>query len=299
MKFFTLLFVLITFLSCNNSKTQFNIDADYISKFEDNLSKRAENRINYLQLTGLFKLDSFDNTFGKDSINDFVLDIVELPSRIGAISILKNGIIFSTTEDVMIKTKEDSIVTTMNLTLNEYGSSIKLFYEQLNWQVITRSGQYYLRVWDTKNPAVVAFQGFERFKLDPEFIYKGQFTYYDKVKTEEVHSQLGVNATTNFIGEVSFEYKGISYNLDVGNSGFTMVSDKTTGDETYGGGRYIYLDLPETDGLVTLDFNYLYNPPCTFSDFTTCLYPPRQNNLTFKILAGERIDFIDSDLKNK
>ena len=78
-----------------------------------------------------------------------------------------------------------------------------------------------------------------------------------------------------------------------------MVSDKTTGDETYGGGRYIYLDLPETDGLVTLDFNYLYNPPCAFSDFTTCLYPPRQNNLTFIILAGERIDFIDSDLKNK
>jgi uncharacterized protein (DUF1684 family) len=51
--------------------------------------------------------------------------------------------------------------------------------------------------------------------------------------------------------------------------------------------------------LVTLDFNYLYNPPCAFSDFTTCLYPPRQNNLTFIILAGERIDFIDSDLKNK
>jgi len=288
MKFFTLLFVLITFLSCNNSKTQFNIDAEYISKFEDNLSERAENRINYLQLTGLFKLDSLDNTFGKDSINDFVLDIVDLPSGIGAISILKNGIIFSTTEDVIIKTKEDSIVTTMNLTLNEYGSSIKLFYEQLNWQVITRLGKYYLRVWDTKNPSVESFNGFERFKLNPEFIYEGQFTYYVKAKTEEVHSQLGVNVTTNFIGKVSFEYKGISYNLDVGNSGFTMVSDKTTGDETYGGGRYIYLDLPETSGLVTLDFNYLYNPPCAFSEFTTCLYPPRQNNLPFKILAGEK-----------
>jgi len=288
MKYFTLLFVLITFLSCNNSKTQFNIDAEYISKFEDNISERAENRINYLQLIGLFKLDSLDNTFGKDSINDFVLDIVELPSRIGAISILKNGIIFSTTEDVIIKTKEDSIVTTMNLTLNEYGSSIKLFYEQLNWQVITRSGQYYLRVWDTKNPSVESFNGFERFKLNPEFIYEGQFTYYVKAKTEEVHSQLGVNATTNFIGKVSFEYKGISYNLDVGNSGFTMISDKSAGDETYGGGRYIYLDLPETSGLVTLDFNYLYNPPCAFSEFTTCLYPPRQNNLPFKILAGEK-----------
>ena len=286
-------------MSCNNSKTQFNIDAEYILKFEDNLSERAENRINYLQLTGLFKLDSLDNTFGKDNINSFVLAITNLPSEIGSISVFEDSLVFTASENIIIKNSNDSIITNNHLKLNEYGSYIKLFYKQLNWQVITRSGQYYLRVWDTKNPAVEAFQGFERFKLDPEFIYEGQFTYYDKVKTEEVHSQLGVNATTNFIGEVSFEYKGISYNLDVGNSGFTMVSDKTTGDETYGGGRYIYLDLPETDGLVTLDFNYLYNPPCAFSDFTTCLYPPRQNNLTFIILAGERIDFIDSDLKNK
>ena len=73
-----------------------------------------------------------------------------------------------------------------------------------------------------------------------------------------------------------------------------MVSDETTGDDTYSGGRYIYLKLPETDGTVTLDFNYLYNPPCSFSKFTTCLYPPRQNHLPFKVLAGEKIQANDS-----
>jgi len=191
-------------MSCNNSKTQFNIDAEYILKFEDNLSERAENRINYLQLTGLFKLDSLDNTFGKDNINSFVLAITNLPSEIGSISVFEDSLVFTALENIIIKNSNDSIITNNHLKLNEYGSSIKLFYKQLNWQVITRSGQYYLRVWDTKNPTVEAFQGFERFKLDPEFIYEGQFTYYDKVKTEEVHSQLGVNATTNFIGEVSF-----------------------------------------------------------------------------------------------
>ena len=77
-----------------------------------------------------------------------------------------------------------------------------------------------------------------------------------------------------------------------------MVSDETSGNETYGGGRYIYLDLPETDGSITLDLNYLYNPPCAFSEFTTCLYPPRQNNLPFKILAGEKLNYNNSKLKN-
>ena len=37
-----------------------------------------------------------------------------------------------------------------------------------------------------------------------------------------------------------------------------MVSDATTGDSTYGGGRYVYLDLPESNGTITIDFNRLY-----------------------------------------
>ncbi|RLD30044.1 MAG: hypothetical protein DRI75_01435 [Bacteroidetes bacterium] len=290
MKTYLLLFLLVLIVSCESKKTQFNIDDTYIAKFEENKIKRAQNRINYLQLTGLFKLDSLENTFGKDTLNDFVLEIEALPSQVGTISVLKESLVFNAFNDIIIKTKQDSIVTTLPLQLNKYGSSIKLYHNPLNWQVITRSKQRYLRVWDTKNPAIDAFKGFELYKLNPNFIFEGQFTYYDKAKTESVNSQLGVKTSTNFIGKVTFTFLDQSYSLDVGENGFTMISDETTGDETYGGGRYIYLDLPETDGNVRLDFNYLYNPPCAFSKFTTCLYPPRQNNLPFKILAGERIE---------
>lgn len=288
MKTKLLLFLLILIVSCESKKTQFNIDDAYITKLEESKVKRAQNRINYLQLTGLFKLDSLENTFGKDTLNDFVLNITTLPKTIGTISVLKEGIEFNASKNVIIKTNKDSIVKTVPLQLNEYGSSIKLYHDQLNWQVITRSKQLYLRVWDTKNPAIDAFKGFELYKLNPNFIFEGQFNYYDKVKTESVNSQLGVKTSTDFIGKVTFTFQDQPYGLDVGENGFTMVSDETTGDETYGGGRYIYLDIPETDGAVRLDFNYLYNPPCSFSKFTTCLYPPRQNNLPFKILAGEK-----------
>jgi hypothetical protein len=288
MKTYLLLFLLVLIVSCESKKTQFNIDDTYITKFEENKVKGAQNRINYLQLTGLFKLDSIENSFGKDTLNDFVLNINGLPKTIGTVSILKESIVFSASQNVIIKTEKDSIVNTLPLQLNEYGSSIKLYHNQLNWQVITRSKQLYLRVWDTKNPAIDTFKGFELYKLNPNFIFEGQFNYYDKVKTESVNSQLGVNANTDFIGKVTFTFKDKSYVLDVGKNGFTMVSDETTGDKTYGGGRYIYLDLPESNGVVRLDFNYLYNPPCSFSKYTTCLFPPRQNNLPFKILAGEK-----------
>ena len=280
---------LIALLSCNSNKTQFKIDNKYQTEFEENLLERAENRINYLQLTGLFKLNAEANTFGKDSINDFVLNIEGLASTIGTISVFKDSLVFITTENIVVKNNQDSIISNYRLELNQYGSSIKLYHKQLNWQVITRSGQHYLRVWDTKNPAIEAFKGFEQFNLNPELIFEGQFTYYKESKSEIVKSEVDGKRSTNFIGKVTFNYNGKTHDLDVGEGGFTMVSDETTGNETYGGGRYIYLDLPETDDLVTLDFNYLYNPPCAYSEFTTCLYPPRQNVLPFKILAGEEI----------
>ena len=98
-------------------------------------------------------------------------------------------------------------------------------------------------------------------------------------------------------GYIDFGEVGLSLGSSIGPivasasaDGFTMVSDDTSGDLTYGGGRYIYLDLPESDGPVTIDFNKLYNPPCAFSEFTTCLYPPRQNVLPFKVEAGEKLE---------
>lgn len=290
MKFYILLLSLVTLIACNTKQAKFNIDDAYKAQFEENLLARAENRINYLQLTGLFKLDS-TSTFGKDTINNFVLDIKDLPPTIGTILLQDTVKIFSSHKGVLVKNSSDSTVTNVNLKFDEYGSSQKLFYKRLNWQIITRSKQYYLRVWDTKNPAIKNFKGFELFELNPEFIFDAQFVYYKKLKTEIVKAEVDGQRSTSFIGKVTFKYNDETYDLEVGESGFTMVSDKTTGEETYGGGRYIYLHLPKTDGSVTLDFNKLYNPPCAFSEFTTCLYPPRQNNLPFKVLAGEKIYF--------
>ena len=275
--------------SCKNENNKDIINDNYKVEFDIYKEEGNKNRINYLQLTGLFKLDSLDNSFGKDSLNDFTLAIGLLPKTIGTISVLKDDLKFVASKDIIIKTKEDSVVNSMSLTLDKYGSSIKLYHNQLNWQVITRAGHKYLRVWDIKNPAIEAFNGFVLFNLNPDYILEGEFTYYEKAKTEAVKSKLGVNTDTNFIGNVTFKFNGETHSLDVGQNGFTMVSDDTTGGTTYGGGRYIYLDIPETNGEVSIDFNRLYNPPCAFSEFTTCLYPPRQNVLDFEILAGEKI----------
>ena len=69
------------------------------------------------------------------------------------------------------------------------------------------------------------------------------------------------------------------------------VRDATSGEETYGAGRYLDLE-PERhrtdDGTWILDFNEAYNPTCAYSDRYECPLPPTENWLDVPIEAGEK-----------
>ena len=70
---------------------------------------------------------------------------------------------------------------------------------------------------------------------------------------------------------------------------YAQLIDDTAGKTTYGSGRFLYVEKKPADGATfKLDLNRVYNPPCAFSDYTTCPLPPRQNVLKVKIEAGEK-----------
>ncbi|ELY97377.1 DUF1684 domain-containing protein [Natrialba asiatica] len=67
--------------------------------------------------------------------------------------------------------------------------------------------------------------------------------------------------------------------------------DVTSGDETYGAGRYLDLEGDghrTDDGNWILDFNEAYNPTCAYSDRYECPLPPTENWLEISIEAGEQ-----------
>ena len=75
------------------------------------------------------------------------------------------------------------------------------------------------------------------------------------------------------------------YGLDY----FNPFKDLTSGDETYGVGRYI--DIKKSmfnSSTVQLDFNKAYNPWCAYADGYNCPIPPMENDLAISIKAGER-----------
>jgi uncharacterized protein len=74
----------------------------------------------------------------------------------------------------------------------------------------------------------------------------------------------------------------------VGTSVFVPFRDVTSGRESYGPGRYLMLELNETDEY-DLDFNRAFNPYCAYTDDFECAFPPAENDLPVAIRAGEKV----------
>ena len=70
---------------------------------------------------------------------------------------------------------------------------------------------------------------------------------------------------------------------------FIPFTDLTSGDDSYGSGRYLdfIIDSIKNNSLV-LDFNKAYNPYCAYATGFRCPIPPKENHLPVKILAGEK-----------
>lgn len=68
---------------------------------------------------------------------------------------------------------------------------------------------------------------------------------------------------------------------------FTAFADATSGESTYGGGRYLDLKFKNAKQ-ITIDFNLAYNPYCAYNPTFSCPLPPKENILPLPILAGEK-----------
>lgn len=68
---------------------------------------------------------------------------------------------------------------------------------------------------------------------------------------------------------------------------FIPFTDLTSGNQSYGGGRYIETTIPKSKKIV-LDFNYAFNPYCHYTTGYNCPIPPVENFLNIEILAGEK-----------
>ncbi|SIT70738.1 DUF1684 domain-containing protein [Microbacterium sp. RU33B] len=160
------------------------------------------------------------------------------------------------------------------------------------------------RIWRQDSPAQQAFEEIEYYDHDPSWIVEGRFELVDEervVPFEHIKDD-GASRALPVSGDLVFEHEGIEYRFSAfdtvygGTAKLQLVfGDRTNGVESYGAGRFLFLDHPATAGLeagdsipITIDFNRATVPPCGFSNQMNCPLPPLQNRLPFPLRAGEK-----------
>lgn len=152
-----------------------------------------------------------------------------------------------------------------------------------------------------------AFRGLPYFDPDPRYRIR---CHLEAARPGNDWLDIDTNGEDGVIhyrrsGLLRFELRGVQCELTVfamsgyGGGLFLPFRDATSGRETYGGGRYLFDTVKNTDGLslemtpgsieVTIDFNYAYNPSCAYDDRWACPLAPRENWLSVPIRAGEKV----------
>lgn len=138
----------------------------------------------------------------------------------------------------------------------------------------------------------VAFRGLSYFPVDSTYRFLLPLIPADTVEIVDIAQQTGGTKPYLRQGTVALPFETDTCTLAVflpmsgPKRSWIPFTDQTSGEETYGGGRY--LDVNIENGIVEVDFNYAYNPFCAYNPEFVCGLPPAENHLPVAIEAGEK-----------
>ncbi len=137
------------------------------------------------------------------------------------------------------------------------------------------------------------FTGLNYFNENPDLALVVELETFSQ--QDEVMMQTSTGTVQPYLrwGKFTFEVEGEPAELTVyaapGAGGFFLpFADATSGEETYGSGRYLEIEPVGNNGKFLVDFNMAYNPYCAYNASWTCPIPPAENRLSVPIRAGEK-----------
>lgn len=141
------------------------------------------------------------------------------------------------------------------------------------------------------------FEGHAFFPIDLSYIVEASFNFIEREDTVEMATSAGNFKYYRPYALLHFELNGVACQLtayqslrlretvEYKNYIFVPFRDETSGNESYGGGRYLDLIIPEGNTII-LNFNLAYNPYCAYTTGYNCTIPPQENTLPVAVRAG-------------
>ncbi|MEO8102346.1 MAG: DUF1684 domain-containing protein [Betaproteobacteria bacterium] len=269
---------------------------DSVQQWRDRVEQSLRRDNGWLTLAGRFQMKPGANTFGTGKDNDIVFPR-ELkgtgPQRLGTLIVDRAG------KKVTLKLADGVSMMSDGKPFSgerAMGSGT----EKRDWvsmgriamHIIERDGRYILRLADNESLVRKNFPGRIWYAVDEKFRVSAKFVAYPPGKTIPIVNVIDEVSAEPCPGYVEFKLNGVTHKMDVVGDDdglFFVMRDGTAGDTTYRPSRFLYVESkPKPNETFMLDFNRAYNPPCAFSEYTTCPLPPEQNILKARIEAGEK-----------
>lgn len=141
------------------------------------------------------------------------------------------------------------------------------------------------------------FTGLPFYLIDTAFYVVARFERAVDAQPFEMKTTTTRKPVYELYGIATFTIKGETFQLQIFQNHklreteeykdylFLPFTDLTSGAETYAGGRFIDLKIPDGDTII-INFNKAYNPLCAYNHKYSCPIPPPENFLKIGIEAG-------------
>lgn len=266
---------------------------DYVKEIEAWRTARVTRLMRpdgWLTLIGLHFLKAGENTVGTSKDNTVVL--AKGPEHLGTLTLGEDGrvkAVFNPGLDVKVDGEEQLAA---DLKDDSHSKSTVVEVGTVTILVIDRDGKKALRVKDSESERRTGFLGLDYFPIDPSWRIEADWVAFDKPREVPIRNILGTESPAMILGKAVFKRDGHTMELlpiqeEPDGVLFFVISDLTSGEQTYGAARFLYAAQP-VDGKVLLDFNKAQNPPCAFTPFATCPLPPKENQIPLAVTAGEK-----------
>lgn len=170
--------------------------------------------------------------------------------------------------------------------LTKYERSIEKYRNKIHSDHLSTEGPFRSEEERSK------FIGFKYYKTDEKYNITANLTPYTEVDTIIMKTSSGKDRPYLKYAKIQFDLNTKQHQLtlykSVGDNAhyFLPFTDETSGDGSYGGGRYLDLEALKNQNTLAIDFNKAYNPYCAYVDGYSCPIPPSENHINTRVEAG-------------
>jgi uncharacterized protein (DUF1684 family) len=271
-------------------------DSAYLASVEQWREERARKLRDpdgWLSYTGSGQVEPGTHTVGSAAGNAIV--VPGGPAHWGVLRLQAGGApVFEPAADAGLSVDGKPFHGGALLTQLDEGGPTAIHAGQQRFYVVRTGEVYGWRFRDPQAPALKAFAGVPHFPVDPSWRIEARWQPFAAPKTLDLVTSNGTLEPARVPGQVEFERDGRRYTLlpvqeEAGEDLFFIIADRTSGKETYGGARFLYVAPPKDgESTVVLDFNKAQNPPCALNGHVVCPTAPPENRLALRIAAGEK-----------